>query len=221
MSSSLDILTPFNILRKEAEKWETPIVELIEVQTKDPFKVLLATVLSARTKDEVTAKASARLFTKVNTPDDLVNIDVSEIAKLIYPVGFYKTKAKHLQALGKMLIEKFNRAVPQSMDELLMLPGVGRKTANLVLAVGFQIPALCIDTHCHRIPQRLGWLTSKTPYESEMKLRELLPKNIWLDFNWVFVSFGQSLCRPIGPKCSRCPISSHCKYYKEEYVKNN
>lgn len=203
-----DVLTT---LRPFVDALHTPIVELVEAQTKDPFKILLATILSARTKDEVTAKAAQKLFTKVNAPSDINNLSVSQLEKLIYPVGFYKTKAKHLKQLPKVLQEEFNGVLPQTIEELVKLPGVGRKTANLVVAVAFKKPAICVDVHVHRITNRWGYVRTKTPYETEMRLRKKLPKKYWLDINWMLVSFGQAHCTPRNPKCSSCPIRKYCK----------
>lgn len=204
----------FSILRKEVPKYHVPIVDLIEVQTHDPFKVLIATILSARTKDDVTAKASNRLFSRVKTFKDLENMPEEDIADLIYPVGFYKTKAYHLKQLPMVIKEKFHEMIPETIDELTMLPGVGRKTANLVMAVAFHKPAIAVDTHCHRITQRLGWLKSKNPHETEKILRKILPEKYWLDFNKLFVAFGQNVCKPLNPQCLQCPIKRYCNYRK-------
>lgn len=201
----------YKILSKEVQNYKVPVVDLVKLQTNDPFKVLLATILSARTKDEVTVQASKRLFTKVNDFKDLNKLSEKEIEKLIYPVGFYKTKAKHLKQLPIVMEEKFKGIIPETVEELIELQGVGRKTANLVVAIAFEKPAICIDTHCHRIPQRIGWFISKTPFETEMKVRKLLPQNYWQSFNMIFVTFGQNICKPISPKCSICPIESYCQ----------
>jgi len=199
-----------NILKREFPKWQTPIIELVEAQTKDPFKVLVATMLSARTKDQTTAEVCKKLFKEVDKVEDLEKLSIPQIAKLIYPVGFYKTKAKHLKLLPVILREDFNNEIPQTIDELIMLPGVGRKTANLVVATAFKKPAICVDTHVHRINNRLGYLKTKTPFETEMKLREILPKKYWITYNMYLVSLGQGICNPISPKCSLCPLSKEC-----------
>lgn len=200
----------YNILKQEFPKWKVPVVELIDIQTKDPFKVLLATILSARTKDETTARAAQRLFTKVNTPDDLNKINEQELQKLIYPVGFYKTKAKHLKQLPEILKKEFNNKLPETVEEFCKLPGVGRKTANLVVAVGFHKPAVCVDTHVHQITNRLGYVKTKTPFETEMELRKKLPKEYWINFNMFLVAFGQHICKSTSPYCSKCPIKKYC-----------
>ncbi|HPS60224.1 MAG TPA: endonuclease III [Candidatus Cloacimonas sp.] len=190
---------------------KTPVVDLIQIKTEDPFKVLVATILSARTKDETTAKAAEKLFTKVQKPEDLENIPLDELDALITPVGFHRVKAKHLKELPKVLKEKFGGIIPAEIDELLELPGVGRKTANLVRAVAFQKPAICVDVHVHRICNRWGYIKTKTPLETEMTLRQKLPLKYWLNFNSYLVAFGQNLCTPRKPKCEKCPIAEFCK----------
>jgi len=198
-------------LKREVASYHAPIVDLIEVQTHDPFKVLVATILSARTQDQTTAQACRRLFQRVRGPGDLERLSRREIEKLIYPVGFYHTKALHLKALPGVLKEKFAGRVPSTVEELLELPGVGRKTANLVVAVGFDKPAVCVDVHVHRIMNRLGYVKTRTPFETEMALRRKLPVKYWTTFNSILVAFGQNLCRPIAPKCPVCPIYCWCK----------
>ncbi len=208
--NDIDIHAIYKIIKKEFKKYTMPVVDLIQVQTKDTFKVLLSTILSARTKDAVTTEASRRLFTTVNSIDDLAAIPLRKLEKLIYPVGFYKTKAKHLKELPVVLNRLYNGIIPQTVDELVKLPGVGRKTANLVVAVGFNKPAICVDVHVHRICNRLGYVETKTPFETEIKLREILPKKYWITFNSYLVSFGQHLCFPINPGCDTCPIYDFC-----------
>lgn len=188
---------------------QVPVVDLIAVQTKDPFKVLVATILSARTKDEVTAKASARLFKKADNIDALGELSEEEIEKLIYPVGFYKTKAKHLTKL-KAAMAEFGYTVPQTIEELIKLPGVGRKTANLVVSVAHQKPAICVDTHVHRIMNIWQYVTTDSPLKTEMALRKKLPQSHWITVNSILVAFGQSICRPISPHCDICPLESKC-----------
>ncbi len=190
---------------------KTPVVDLIQIKTEDPFKVLVATILSARTKDETTAKAAEKLFTKVQKPEDLENIPLDELDALITPVGFHRVKAKHLKELPKVLKAKFGGIIPAEIDELLELPGVGRKTANLVRAVAFKKPAICVDVHVHRICNRWGYIKTKTPLETEMTLRQKLPLKYWLNFNSYLVAFGQNLCTPRKPKCEKCPIAEFCK----------
>ncbi|RJQ15594.1 endonuclease III [Candidatus Woesearchaeota archaeon] len=204
----MDIDKVLLILKKEVVHYKVPVVDLIKVQTKDPFKVLLATMLSARTKDEVTAAAAKRLFARVHAVKDLENISQRELEKLIYPVGFYKNKAKYLKQLPSTLK---NNNIPYTVEELIKLPGVGRKTANLVVAVGFEKPAICVDVHVHRIMNRLGYLKTKNPFETEMELRKKLPKQFWLMVNSTLVAFGQNTCKPVSPYCSKCPVKQYCK----------
>jgi len=201
----------FEILGKEVHKWDVPLIDLIKVTTDDPYKILVGTILSARTSDVTNAKACKRLFEKAPDFDALEKLSVKEIEELIYPVGFYITKARHLKVLPKIIREEFNGKIPDTIDELVKIPGVGRKTANLVVAVAFNKPAICVDTHVHKIVNRLGWIKTKNPYQTEMKLRELLPQKYWLTTNRIFVAFGQHLCRPLSPHCSLCPISEYCK----------
>ena len=189
----------------------TPIVELIEAQTKDPFKVLVTTILSARTKDETTTAVVKKLFKKINRASDFRKYSVTQIEKLIYPVGFYKNKARFLKELPDVLDEKFSGDIPSTIDELVQLPGVGRKTANLVVAVAFSKPAICVDVHVHRISNRLGYIVTETPFETEMLLRDILPKRYWKTYNTYLVAFGQHTCRPLSPKCSQCPVKKYCK----------
>jgi endonuclease III len=194
------------ILREEYKKWNAPIVTLISVQTKDPYKVLISTLLSLRTKDEVTAKASYRLFEYADTPKKMIKISEEDIQKLIFPVGFYKTKAKTIIETSQILIDKYNSKVPDTLEELLSFKGVGRKTANLVLSLGYGQDTICVDTHVHRISNRWGAVSTKTPEETEFALMEKIPKGYWSEINDLMVAFGQTVCRPIGPKCPECKV---------------
>lgn len=188
---------------------KVPVVDLIAVQTKDPFKVLVATILSARTKDETTAVASARLFKHASDIDSLAELAEEKIAQLIYPVGFYKTKAKHLAKLP-LEMQRYNGNVPETIEELITLPGVGRKTANLVVSVAFQKPAICVDTHVHRIMNIWRYVETDTPLRTEMALRKKLPLEHWITVNSILVAFGQSICRPVSPHCDICPLEKTC-----------
>lgn len=199
-----------SVLKTEVKKFKTPVVDLIELQTHDPFKVLLSTILSARTQDRTTIKASKKLFARVKKIDDLNKLTEKEIQNLIYPVGFYKTKAKHLKKLPEILKEKFSNNIPDTVEELTQLPGVGRKTANLVVAIGFRKPAICVDTHVHRIMNRLGYVKTRNPFQTEMAIRKKLPKKYWITINSYLVAYGQNICTPISPKCSICTISKYC-----------
>ena len=198
-------------LKAEFKAHPAPIIELIEAQTNDPFCVLVGTILSARTKDACTSGAVKRLFAAGgNTPEGLEKLTVAKLEKLIYPVGFYHDKARHLKALPGVLREKFGGVLPQTVEELCELPGVGRKTANLTVAVGFDLPAICVDVHVHRISNRLKLVKTRTPLETEMALRRLLPVRYWKTWNSHLVSFGQTRCGPLHPKCDGCPIRKYC-----------
>lgn len=182
------------------------------VELETPFKVLFATIISQRNRDELTEIVAARLFQSYPDINSLAKADSKIIAKLIYPTGFYKNKALTIVRTAKVIKEKFGGIIPQTMAELLTLPGVGRKTANCVLAFGYQIPAIVVDTHVFRISQRLGWLTAKTPDEAEIKLEKIVPKSYWLDINRVVVQHGRAVCRPVGPKCGECPVLNYCPF---------
>jgi endonuclease III len=198
------------ILRREAPAWGAPVVTLIADTTGDPFRVLISTVLSLRTKDETTAAASRRLFARATTPAAMLRLREATIARLVYPVGFYRTKARAIRATCRALLERFGGAVPRDLDALLTLQGVGRKTANLVLTLGFRKPGICVDTHVHRIANRLGYVRTRTPNDTEQALRRKLPPAHWIEINDLLVAFGQHLCRPISPHCTRCPITAYC-----------
>jgi len=206
-----DIDRVMTLLGKHFKEVKTPIVDLIQATTQDPFKVLVGTILSARTKDETTAAAVNRLFARISNAEELKALQVEEISKLIYPVGFFNAKAKHLSELPAALERDFDGKVPSEIDDLLTLPGVGRKTANLVRAVGFSLPAICVDVHVHRICNRWGYISTSTPLESEMALRAKLPERHWLNINSYVVAFGQNLCTPRKPQCDKCPIHQYCK----------
>lgn len=191
-------------------EWQAPIITFIANRGATPFEVLVSTILSLRTKDEVTSEAAVRLFAKARTPEALLALGEKRVAELIYPVGFYPTKAQRLMAISRILIDDYDSQVPDTMDGLLALPGVGRKTANLVLVEGFKQDAICVDTHVHRISNRIGYVQTKTPEQTEMALREKLPRKHWIVYNELLVAFGQVLCRPVSPYCSRCPVARMC-----------
>jgi endonuclease III len=201
----------YRVLEDQFKTFQTPVVDLIEIQTKDPFKILVATILSARTKDETTSKVVDLLFKHVEKPEDFDKFTVEEIEDLIYPVGFFRNKAKYLKELPAVLNSEFENIIPEEIDELVKLPGVGRKTANLVRAVAFKKPAICVDIHVHRISNRFGYVDTKTPFETEMALRKKLPEKYWLNINSFIVAFGQNHCTPRNPKCNSCPIYDECK----------
>jgi endonuclease III len=197
-------------VRKEVKQYELPIVTFIAKTQGDPFKVLISTMLSLRTKDLVTAAASERLFAKADKPQKLAKLPLGDIQQLIYPVGFYKTKAAAVQKTSQLLLEKFKGKVPDDIDALTTLPGVGRKTANLVLTLGFGKHGICVDTHVHRISNIWGYVKTRSPHETEMALRAKLPRKNWIEYNDLLVSFGQHICVPVSPRCSQCPIFSYC-----------
>ena len=207
---SFPIETVLALLGQEVRGLQVPVVDLIAAQTSDPFKVLVATILSARTKDEVTAAASRRLFERAGTPQELAELSVAELEQLIYPVGFFRNKARHLSQLPEALATRFQGVVPSEIEDLVTLPGVGRKTANLVRTVAFSLPAICVDTHVHRIMNIWGYVETTTPLQTEMALRKKLPEQYWLSFNSILVAFGQGICRPVAPHCDACCISEYC-----------
>lgn len=200
-----------DILGQAYTHWDAPVISFMAAKGAGPFPILVSTLLSLRTKDEVTAPAAKRLLEKAGTPEAMLKLGEDRIRELIFPVGFYPTKAKRLMEISAILIEKYHGEVPSSMEELLGLPGVGRKTANLVLVEGFGIPAICVDTHVHRISNRLGYVRTKTPEETEMALRKKLPLPYWVSYNEILVAFGQILCRPVSPWCSKCPVREICR----------
>lgn len=187
-------------------------------QQKDPYIVLIACILSLRTNDITTYPATMKMLQLAKTPEEMMNIDEKELAEAIYPVGFYNNKAKQIIALSKKLVEEYNGKVPNSIEELLKFDGVGRKTANLVMAKGFNIPAICVDVHVHRIFNRLGIVNTENPEETEMQLRKLIPQKYWIRLNTEFVTLGQNICKPTKPMCPFCPIRYYCKTnpYKED-----
>ena len=204
----------FRLLKKGLKRYETPVLSRSKWEEiiHTPYTTLISCILSLRTKDEVTEQASIRLLKKYNTPQKIIKLPTQKIQSMIYPVGFYKTKAKRIKELSKTLIERYNGNVPENFNDLLKLKGVGRKTANIVMVYGHRKKGfLPIDTHCHRIPNRLGWINTKTPEQTEKELRKNLPEKYWDDFNHLFVKFGQTVCVPISPFCSRCPINKFCK----------
>jgi endonuclease III len=207
---------PFDIdrfierLRHHYRQHKAPIITFIANRGASPFEILVSTILSLRTKDEVTASAASRLLNQAKTPHGLLKLGEDRIKELIYPVGFYPTKAQRLILISSQIIERYEGEVPDSIEELLTLPGVGRKTANLVMTEGFKKPAICVDTHVHRISNRVGYVQTKTPEQTEFSLREKLPKKYWIMYNELLVAFGQTLCKPISPYCSQCPVAGMC-----------
>jgi endonuclease-3 len=198
------------LLKKEVAQLKEPAVGVIAKKTGDPFCVLISCLLSLRTRDDVTDAASHRLFQLAQTPAKMLTLKQDQIAKAIYPASFYRNKSKQILSISEALLQRHQGAVPSTLPELLMLPGVGRKTANLVVTVAFGKPGICVDTHVHRISNRIGYIKTKTPEESEMALRAKLPKRYWITYNDILVPYGQFICRPISPFCSRCAIRSYC-----------
>jgi endonuclease-3 len=200
-----------SILQKESKNWKVPIVTLVANRSSDPYQVLISTLLSLRTKDETTTAASGRLFGMARTPRDMLKFSPAAIRKAIFPVGFYRRKAGTILEVSRILLDRYGGKVPGDLDALLELPGVGRKTANLVLTLGFGKPGICVDTHVHRITNRFGYVRTKTPDETEMVLRGRLPSKWWIPINDILVAFGQGLCKPISPWCSGCSVSRYCE----------
>lgn len=210
MSSKFDIHNIVSQLKKATQNLPDPSVTLVGKKWKSPFLVLISCILSLRTKDETTLPASMRLFDLADNPQDMLKLTVSQIEKAIYPVGFYKTKARNILNICQDLLTRFDGNVPDDLDQLLTFKGVGRKTANLVLTEGFGKLGVCVDTHVHRISNRFGYVKTKTPEETEFALRKKLPKEYWIEYNALLVVWGQNVCKPISPLCSRCPIKQDC-----------
>ena len=194
---------------KAADQPKSDFVHLMD-SFNDPYLVLIACILSLRTNDKTTYPATLRMLELGRTPEDIAKCDVKKLEKAIYPVGFYANKAKQIVELSKELVEKYNSKVPKSIEEMTKFKGVGRKTANLVMSQGFHEPAICVDVHVHRIFNRLGYVKTKTPEETEFALREKLPVKYWIDINTLLVTHGQNVCKPINPQCNICPIKDFC-----------
>lgn len=201
------------LLKRQVKGLDVPWLENMANQSmqRDPFKVLISCILSLRTQDKTTGIASEKLFKLAPDVKTMSKLPVKTIEKTIYPVGFYKVKAQRIKELCNVLIKKYNAKVPDELDELLKLKGVGRKTANLVITLGYKKPGICVDTHVHRITNRWGYVKTKTPEQTEFALREKLPEKYWLEINGLLVAFGQGVCRPISPMCSRCNINKYCE----------
>ena len=196
---------------QKANQPRSEFVNLME-EFRNPYLVLIACILSLRTNDKTTYPATLRMLELAKTPQEMMNISEDDLANAIYPVGFYKNKAKQIIELSKIIVEKLDGKVPDTIENLIKFNGVGRKTANLVLAKGFGIPAICVDVHVHRIFNRIGYVTTKTPDETEFALREKLPQKYWLDINTLMVTHGQNVCKPTKPKCDECPIREFCEF---------
>jgi endonuclease-3 len=204
------INTVIKILKKELEVGTLPIVSHLAEEQRDPFVILISTLLSLRTKDEVTAVATERLFALASTPEEMLKVPLDKIARTIYPVGFYRVKARTIHHVCRELIKGFSSKVPDDIDDLLSIKGIGRKTANLVVTLAYGKDGICVDTHVHRISNRLGYVKTKTPDETEFALRDKLPHRHWIIYNTIMVAFGRQTCKPVSPFCSLCPVNKYC-----------
>ncbi|HBH79800.1 MAG TPA: endonuclease III [Nitrospira sp.] len=199
------------ILKREIRRWEEPVVGVVAKESnRDPFLILISTLISLRTKDKTTREAGGRLFALARTPVTMLQLPLKKIEQAIYPAGFYRTKSKSIHEICRRLLDQHDGKVPDSIDELVNLPGVGRKTANLVVTIGFGKPGICVDIHVHRISNRWGYIKTKTPEESENALRRKLPKQYWITYNDLLVPYGQNLCLPVSPLCSTCKLTDLC-----------
>lgn len=211
MKNCFDIHTAVAILREEYRSWKTPAVTIVAQCDKSPYKVLVSCIISLRTKDEVTACASQRLFERAGSPAEMSCLSVEEIAGLIFPAGFYRNKAAQILEISRRLVQEYAGQVPDELDPLLKFKGVGRKTANLVLTLGFGKPGICVDTHVHRICNRWGYVATTSPDETELVLRKTLPAEYWIPINDLLVAFGQNHCHPVSPRCSTCRLVAMCE----------
>ncbi len=207
MVTNRNIDQTLRVLKKLVRQWDEPVVGRYK---RDPFLTLISCLLSLRTTDATTSAASERLFKLARTPRELFALPVETIERAIYPVSFYRNKARGIRALSQTLLDRYGGRVPDSLDELLTLKGVGRKTANLVVTLAFRKPGICVDTHVHRITNLWGYVRTRTPDETEMALRRILPKRHWIEINDILVAYGQHVCRPTSPWCSRCPVERAC-----------
>jgi len=210
MVNNDNIDTVFDLLSKEVKQWKVPAVTLIS-KKRSPFQVLVSCIISLRTKDEVTGEASRNLYKLADNPEEISKLTEKEIAHAIYPAGFYRRKARHILDISTNLLENHDSVVPDNIEELLKFKGVGRKTANLVVTLGYNKPGICVDIHVHRITNRWGYVDTKTPDSTEFVLREKLPIKHWIPINDFLVTFGQNLCTPVSPYCSKCKLHSYCK----------
>ena len=210
---TMDIDNIYKILKKQFDENKLKHSEFVDFMEnlKNPYLVLICCILSLRTNDKITIGAAKRMLELADNPSKMANIEVNELAHAIYPVGFYQNKAEQIVELSRLLVEKYNSIVPSKIDELTKFKGVGRKTANLVLTKGHNIPAICVDVHVHRICNRLGYVKTSKPDDTEIELRKILPKKYWIDFNTYLVTLGQNICKPQKPNCAVCPIEKYCK----------
>ncbi|TAN41712.1 MAG: endonuclease III [Nitrospirae bacterium] len=201
------------LLKKQVKTLDLPWLDELASRNRDPFKILISCLLSLRTKDRTTAEASKRLFSLASSPEEMSKLSVPAIQKAIYPVGFYRVKAGRIKKISAVLLNDYGSKVPDTIEGLLGLEGVGRKTANLVVSLGYGKDGICVDTHVHRITNRWGLVKTKNPTETEFALRKILPRKYWLDINSNLVAFGQGVCRPVSPKCPECSIKEYCQFF--------
>jgi len=205
------VTAALRIVKREIRQWEEPVLGVVARESnRDPFRILISCLLSLRTKDKTTGEASARLYALAHQPATMLTIPLQQIEQAIYPVCFYRTKAKSIHAICRRLLDVYGGAVPDSIEELVTLSGVGRKTANLVVTVAFGKPGICVDIHVHRISNRWGYVKTETPEETEVALRNKLPKQHWITFNDLLVPYGQHLCQPVSPFCGKCKLTEYC-----------
>ena len=205
------IAAVIGILKRKLKVGKLPIVSHLAEDQRDPFVILISTLLSLRTRDEVTAVATERLFALASTPEEMLKVPLNKIARTIYPVGFYHVKARTIHHVCRELIKRFSAKVPDDLDDLLSIRGIGRKTANLVVTLAYGKEGICVDTHVHRISNRLGYVKTKTPDETEFALRVKLPRRYWIIYNTIIVAFGRQTCKPVSPLCSLCPVYKYCE----------
>jgi endonuclease-3 len=205
-----DIHSVMSTLQETMQQYAQPVVDAMDASSRTPFRVLIATIISLRTKDTTTAVVAPRLFAEADTPAAMLELSETQLAELLYPAGFYRNKARTIRQVCAILLEEHSGSVPADLDTLLALPGVGRKTANLVLTAGFGLPGICVDTHVHRICNRWGYVQTRDPDATEMALRARLPKQYWLSINGLLVTLGQNICHPTSPRCSNCPVARWC-----------
>jgi endonuclease-3 len=211
IQKDFDIDRVIKLVQRHVKELDLPWLDQLSRRDRDPFKVLISCILSLRTQDKTTSEATKRLFSLAHTPQDMIKLSTKEIEKAIYPVGFYRVKAERIKRLSDTIVQKYNGKVPSTLEELLRLEGVGRKTANLVITLGYGKDGICVDTHVHRITNRWGYVRTRTPEETEMALRERLPKRYWKMLNGLLVAFGQGICKPISPLCTKCRVSECCR----------
>lgn len=206
-----EIHAAIRIVKREIRQWQEPVVGIVARESaRDPFRILISCLLSLRTQDKTTREASARLYALSHQPASMLRLPLKTIERAIFPVGFYRTKARSIHAICRRLLDVYGGVVPDSIDELMTLSGVGRKTANLVVTVAYGKPGICVDIHVHRISNRWGYIKTKTPEQSEEALRRKLPKQYWITYNDLLVPFGQNLCQPVSPWCSKCKLTDYC-----------